>query len=1334
MANTITNINFANTFGEWVVATSQVITENNNLASGDYTKNSGTLYLNETTQNSLQANGNIIAQKELRVVGTGSSATIQNNLTVAGQVYFTNSTLGLTHTGQANLNGLVLVQGPNTALQVSNSASIGGNTTIRYNLISNSLQSNTVSNTQALSVTQTTHTNFLQANSNIVTGSLSANGTIYSDVVSANSQVVSPLLNATNIAQANTVQANNKVNTAIASVTQTTYTGSLQSNTTITTGTISANTTVHANVVQANVSVNTATLSATGTGFVSILQSNNSINTANISATGTGYVNVLQANSSINTATLSATGTGLVNVLQANSSVNTTTISATGTALVNVLQANTSVSTATLSASGTGFVNLLQANSSVNTATVTSININATNGTFANVIQGNVSVNTATLSVTGTSFSDVVRGNTSISTPTLSVSGTGFANVAQANISVNTATLSVTGSGLVNVLQANTRVNTATLYVTQLAVADALQSNTSLSVVGVTRSDTVVANTSATIPTLNLSTKLDGNNASGFLNSLQVQGALSVGGNFVISGSTIYTANTFRLSENAPSGISSYIQVNRGLSGANAALRWNEPQTYWDVLNVTSNTYYRILTNEHLNDTVTSTSTTTVATANSVNAVSINVSSSSAYANAAFLKANSAYGSQNTTGTYANSAYAAANTADSKAADAGSYANSAFIKANSAYQAANLSTNYIVGTTGTVSPSSGYISFTSNNGVTVVATSANNLAVSTSQDLRTTASPTFAGLSLTSPLSLAQGGTGATSASAALTALLPTGTTSGYVLTTGGPGNFYWAAGGGGGLGSVPGTAINSTRQSYTANGAVGYTGNSFNIPTATNATQVRAYIDGVRQFESEYSLNLGANTISFLTTPDSGNQILIEVDGYYVNPYYANNIAFTINNNISPTANTIQLAIDGLTSKVTTYYANLAASPVFTTVATGVTVAAGTSNTAFATTAYVQNLANSSGTLTTSITGNAGTVTNGVYTNGSYSNPAWITALDAAKISSGTLPNARLVSIPNSSLANTAVTINGQTVTLGGANFNVNSYIGIASSQVSGLASSATTDTTNASNISSGTLAAGRLPAFSGDITTSAGSSSTTLATVNSNVGTYGGAAVVPVHTVNAKGLITASANVNIAISSGAVSGLATSATTDTTNASNITSGTLAAARLATSGVTNGTYGGSTNIPVLGIDTYGRVTSAANVAVSIPGSSTDFQVNSLGVGTAGSGTAGEIRATNNITAYYSDDNLKDRLGNIQNALDKLMTLNGFYYQANKTAQDLGYAVKKEVGVSAQEVQRVLPEVVVPAPIDDRYLTVHYERIIPLLIEAIKELKNEVDSLKGNSK
>ena len=118
-----------------------------------------------------------------------------------------------------------------------------------------------------------------------------------------------------------------------------------------------------------------------------------------------------------------------------------------------------------------------------------------------------------------------------------------------------------------------------------------------------------------------------------------------------------------------------------------------------------------------------------------------------------------------------------------------------------------------------------------------------------------------------------------------------------------------------------------------------------------------------------------------------------------------------------------------------------------------------------------------------------------------------------------------------------------------------------------------------------------------------------------------------------------------------------------------------------------------------------------------------------MGVNTAASGTAGEIRATNNITAYYSDERLKNILGKIENALEKVKTLDGFYFEPNQTAQDLGYEKKVDVGVSAQKVQKILPEITAPAPIDEKYITVRYEKIIPLLIEAIKELDKKYETL-----
>lgn len=137
-------------------------------------------------------------------------------------------------------------------------------------------------------------------------------------------------------------------------------------------------------------------------------------------------------------------------------------------------------------------------------------------------------------------------------------------------------------------------------------------------------------------------------------------------------------------------------------------------------------------------------------------------------------------------------------------------------------------------------------------------------------------------------------------------------------------------------------------------------------------------------------------------------------------------------------------------------------------------------------------------------------------------------------------------------------------------------------------------------------------------------------------------------------------------------------------------------------------------------------------------------QLTSLGVGTAASGTTGEIRATNQITAFYSDERLKENIEIIPDALNKLKTLRGVTYTPNSIAESYGYRKENMVGVIAQEVEAVLPEAVKPAPFDilqlnegveisrsgQYYKTVQYEKLVPLLIQAVKELSEEVDRLK----
>lgn len=153
-------------------------------------------------------------------------------------------------------------------------------------------------------------------------------------------------------------------------------------------------------------------------------------------------------------------------------------------------------------------------------------------------------------------------------------------------------------------------------------------------------------------------------------------------------------------------------------------------------------------------------------------------------------------------------------------------------------------------------------------------------------------------------------------------------------------------------------------------------------------------------------------------------------------------------------------------------------------------------------------------------------------------------------------------------------------------------------------------------------------------------------------------------------------------------------------------------------------------NINATAGNIYGGRVFSVGSNVLIATSNVATKVSSLGVGTAAPANVGEIRATNDIIAYYSDDRLKTRLGNIEHAVDKVKSLAGFHYHANELAQSLGYDPKPEVGVSAQEVQKIFPEIVVPAPIDENYLTVKYEKLIPVLIEAIKELSKEIDEIK----
>lgn len=104
-----------------------------------------------------------------------------------------------------------------------------------------------------------------------------------------------------------------------------------------------------------------------------------------------------------------------------------------------------------------------------------------------------------------------------------------------------------------------------------------------------------------------------------------------------------------------------------------------------------------------------------------------------------------------------------------------------------------------------------------------------------------------------------------------------------------------------------------------------------------------------------------------------------------------------------------------------------------------------------------------------------------------------------------------------------------------------------------------------------------------------------------------------------------------------------------------------------------------------------------------------------------------------NVTAYASDARLKENVEVIPDALSKLHQVRGVTYDWREECESLGFmpTQRHEHGVIAQEVQKVVPDAVVPAPFDNDYLTVQHERLIPLLIEAVKELSNKFDQLEA---
>ncbi len=133
----------------------------------------------------------------------------------------------------------------------------------------------------------------------------------------------------------------------------------------------------------------------------------------------------------------------------------------------------------------------------------------------------------------------------------------------------------------------------------------------------------------------------------------------------------------------------------------------------------------------------------------------------------------------------------------------------------------------------------------------------------------------------------------------------------------------------------------------------------------------------------------------------------------------------------------------------------------------------------------------------------------------------------------------------------------------------------------------------------------------------------------------------------------------------------------------------------------------------------FGSLFNNSNNLVIQSGSTTAATFSGANVTFAGTLASGAITSSGDVTAF-SDMNLKSDIRTIDNALNKVCDLRGVFFTKDGEAG---------TGVIAQEIENILPEVVK----DGEYKSVAYGNIVGVLIEAIKELREEVKSLKESS-
>ena len=111
----------------------------------------------------------------------------------------------------------------------------------------------------------------------------------------------------------------------------------------------------------------------------------------------------------------------------------------------------------------------------------------------------------------------------------------------------------------------------------------------------------------------------------------------------------------------------------------------------------------------------------------------------------------------------------------------------------------------------------------------------------------------------------------------------------------------------------------------------------------------------------------------------------------------------------------------------------------------------------------------------------------------------------------------------------------------------------------------------------------------------------------------------------------------------------------------------------------------------------------------------------------------GQIYATDNITAYYSSDiTLKNNIRPIESAIIKVKQISGVRVDWKEKSSQIQQEQGHDIGLIAQEVEKVLPEIVITR--ENGIKAIQYEKVVPLLVEAIKEQQTMIEDLSNRLK